>query len=91
MNAFFTENYTQKLFIAFKMAHSCCFGLRGDLDFPDFIQKKFYNINCWKDIWWRAFMWTFECATRGRFYEQNDSAFLELINVNVKGHWNNFS
>ena len=31
-------------------------------------------------------MWTFECATRGRFYEQNDSAFLELINVNVKGH-----
>ena len=27
------------------MAISCCFGLRGNLDFPDFLQKKFYNIN----------------------------------------------
>ena len=33
------------LFIAFKMAYSFCFGLRGNLDFPDFLQKQFYNIN----------------------------------------------
>ena len=33
------KNYAQKLFIAFKMAYSFCFGLRGNLDFPDFLQK----------------------------------------------------
>ena len=38
-------NNTLKLFIAFKIAYSCCFGLRGNPDFPDFLQKKFYNIN----------------------------------------------
>ena len=26
-NAIFKQNYAQKLFIAFKMAYSCCFGL----------------------------------------------------------------
>ena len=39
------ENYTLELFIALKMAYCCCLGLRGNLDFPDFLQKKFYNIN----------------------------------------------
>ena len=34
--------YALKLFIAFKMAHFC-FG--ENLDFPDVLQKKFYNIN----------------------------------------------
>ena len=43
--AIFKQNYTQKLFIAFKMAYSCCFGLRGNLNFPDFLQKNFYTIN----------------------------------------------
>ena len=38
-NAIFNQNYTQKLFIAFKMAYSWCFGLKGNLDFPDFLQK----------------------------------------------------
>ena len=28
-----------------KMAYSCCFSLGGNLDFPEFLQKKFYNIN----------------------------------------------
>ena len=23
------------------MAYSCCFGLRGNIDFPDFLQKNF--------------------------------------------------
>ena len=46
-NAFFQENYTQKLLMAFKIAFSCCFGLRRNLDFPDFLQKMFYNINYW--------------------------------------------
>ena len=27
------------------MAYSYCFGLGGNLDFPEFLQKKFYNIN----------------------------------------------
>ena len=48
-NAILKQNYTQKLFISFKRSYSCCFGLRGNLEFPDFLQKKFYNINyrCW--------------------------------------------
>ena len=41
------QNYGQKLFIAFKMAYSCCCGLRGNLNFPDFFQKKVYNIDYW--------------------------------------------
>ena len=44
-NAIFKQNYSLKLFIAFKMDYSFCFGLRGNLGFPDFLQKKFYNIN----------------------------------------------
>ena len=38
------QNYTQKVFISFKISYSCCFGFRGNLEFPDFLQKKFYNI-----------------------------------------------
>ena len=44
-NAIFKQNYTLELFIALKMAFLCCLGLRGNLDFPDFQQKKCYNIN----------------------------------------------
>ena len=29
------------LVYCFEMAYSCCFGLRGELDFPDFLQKSF--------------------------------------------------
>ena len=42
--AIFKQNYTQKLFISFKISYYCCFGLRGNLEFPDILQKKFYNI-----------------------------------------------
>ena len=45
--AILTQNYTLELFIAFKMAYSCCFSFEGNLDFLDILQKKFYNINCW--------------------------------------------
>ena len=45
--AIFKQIYTTKLFIAFKMAYSCCFSLGGNLHFPEFLQKKFYNINYW--------------------------------------------
>ena len=38
-NAIFGHNYSLKLFIIFKMAYSCCFGLGGNLDFPDVLQK----------------------------------------------------
>ena len=44
-NAIFMQNYTLKRFVAFRMAYSCCFGLRGNLEFPIFLQNKFYNIN----------------------------------------------
>ena len=35
------QNNALELFIAHKMAYSCCFGLRGNLDFPDFLQISF--------------------------------------------------
>ena len=38
--ASFKQIYTQKLLIAFKMPCSCCFSFRGNLDFPEFLQKK---------------------------------------------------
>ena len=44
-NAIFEQNNALELFISLKMAISCCFGLRGNLDFPDYLQIKFYNIN----------------------------------------------
>ena len=31
-SAILNQNYTQKLFIAFELAYSCCFSLRGNLD-----------------------------------------------------------
>ena len=39
-NASFKQ-YTLKLFIAFKMAYSCCFSFGGHLNFPEFLQKSF--------------------------------------------------
>ena len=49
-NASCKQIYTLKLFIAFKMAYSFCFNFGGNLEFPDFLQKKFYNINYrWKE------------------------------------------
>ena len=49
--AIFKQNHTLELFIALKSAYCCCLGLRGNLDFPDFLQKKFYNINYWSLIY----------------------------------------
>ena len=43
--AIFKQNNALELFISLKMAISCCFGISGNLDFPDFLQIKFYNIN----------------------------------------------
>ena len=48
-NGIFKQNYSLKLLITFKMAYSWCFSLGGNLDFPDFLQKKFYIIDCWKE------------------------------------------
>ena len=44
-NAIFNQNYSKKLFISFKISYSCSFGFRGNLEFPEFIHKKFHNIN----------------------------------------------
>ena len=48
---YFKQNNALELFISLKMAISCCFGLRGNLDFPDFLQIKFYNINYRSNFW----------------------------------------
>ena len=45
MNAIIKLIFTLELLIAFKMAYFCCFSLGGNLNFPEFLQKKFYNIN----------------------------------------------
>ena len=48
MNTSFKQIYILKLFIAFKMAYSCCFTFRGNLDFPEFLQKSFEtSTNYW--------------------------------------------
>ena len=52
---YFQLNYIQTLFICSKMVYSCCFGLRGNLDFPEFLQKKFYNINYRSSKVWKLF------------------------------------
>ena len=44
-NASLKQIYNLKQFIAYKMAYSCCFSLGRNLDFPEFPQKIFYNIN----------------------------------------------
>ena len=40
-SAIFMQNYSQKLFIAFKIAYSWCFSFRGNLAFRNFLQKSF--------------------------------------------------
>ena len=40
-NSIFRKTYSLKLFIAFKMAYCYSFGLRGNLDFRDFLKKSF--------------------------------------------------
>ena len=40
-NAIFKQKYIQKLFISFKISYSGCFDFRGNLQFPDFLQKRF--------------------------------------------------
>ena len=40
-NGSFKQNYTLKLFITLQMAYSCCFSFRGNLDFPEIIQRIF--------------------------------------------------
>ena len=49
-NAIFKQIYTRKLLIAFKMAYSCCLNLGGNLEFQEFLQNKFYNINYWSAL-----------------------------------------
>ena len=39
--AIFKQNYTQELFIALQIDYCCFFSLGGNLDFLDFLQKKF--------------------------------------------------
>ena len=52
-NASFKQIYTLILLNAVKMTYSCCFSLGGNLDFPEFVQKKFYN----SDYRWGFHSW----------------------------------
>ena len=45
IKAIFNQNYAQKLLISFQISYFCYFDFSGNLDFPDFLKKKFYNIN----------------------------------------------
>ena len=55
-NAFCKQKYTLKLSVAFILAYSCCFGLRGNLDFPDFLQKSFITSTTGFDLKISIFM-----------------------------------
>ena len=60
-NDIFKQNNALVLLIYLKMAIFCCFGLRGNLDFPDFLQLKFYNINY---RWGTFFYLHYQCNQR---------------------------
>ena len=46
-NAILMYNYNLILLIPFKIDYSFCFSLQGNLDFLDFLHKKFYYIDYW--------------------------------------------
>ena len=78
--AIFKQNYPLELFIALKMAYCCCSGLRGNLDFPDFLQKKFSTPG---SIWrWDKKGWTDYASTRhtkcAEFARENSINFIEF-------------
>ena len=64
---YFEAKHTLELFIAFKMAYSC-FDLRVNLDFQEFLQKKFYNIKYRVSNFDGRFEWS-ACARVTRFVE----------------------
>ena len=52
--ASFKQSYTLKLFIAFKMAYSCCLSLGGNLDFAEFLQKSFITSTTGMAHFWKS-------------------------------------
>ena len=67
-------NYIKTLLICSKMAYSCCFSLGGNLDFIDFLQKKFYNINYRELFRWRS--WEKRLAQLSNNFELICNSFL---------------
>ena len=55
------------------MAYVCCFSSGVNLDFPDFLQKKFYNINYWivgkGGLWLTSFIYEYKTSTTYPRYE----------------------
>ena len=41
MRLFVSKTILEKLFISFRISYYCCFGFKGNLEFPDFLQKGF--------------------------------------------------
>ena len=62
-NASFKENYTLDLIVAFKMAYSCCSGLRSKLDFPEILQKSF--ITSTTGLTLAQNLWSFAFCAKG--------------------------
>ena len=50
-NAISKQNFTLKLFIAFKMPHFCCFTLGENQDGLDFLQKSFITSTADQKSW----------------------------------------
>ena len=44
-HCYFDVNYNLRLFISFKMDYTYCYSSGVNLDFLDFLQKRFYNID----------------------------------------------
>ena len=74
-NAIFKQNQSKTIF-AFKMAYSFSFGLRGNLVFQDFLQKKFYNISFSKQV--RFCFFTSFCSSFHLFVFVSPFSFLSL-------------
>ena len=53
IKAIFNQNYAQKLLISFQISYFCYFDFSGNLDFPDFLKKKFITSTTghWLLLW----------------------------------------
>ena len=76
---FLPKLYSKTVF-SLKMSYSFYFGSRGNLDFPDFPPKKFYNITYW---FWNRF------ALRRNLEHVSRPCKLTLMNLNhtKSGHY----
>ena len=63
------------------MVNSCCFSLGGNLDFRDFLQKKFFNINYSTTTTWKVLL------TVGAKWNQNSTHQWQEKNPSTSKNW----